>query len=228
MSIPPVPRPRPARPALRRGDRPRPGVHPRRSRPDRQPRSAFIQRRRSRSRRSATSPRSSSSPARRPPTRTSGRSAPTACGLSLRADGRRYKTRIVVFRPERAEFNGTVIVEWLNVSGGVDAAPDWIAAHTRAPPRRLRLRRRVRAVRRRRGRSRPRQRHQPAAQAGEPARYGSLSASRRLVLVRHLLAAAAAVRGARPGHSRLRSRQSSRRATQSAFRMVTYVNGIHR
>ena len=27
-------------------------------------------------------------------------------------------------------FNGTVIVEWLNVSGGLDAAPDWIFAHT--------------------------------------------------------------------------------------------------
>jgi hypothetical protein len=26
-------------------------------------------------------------------------------------------------------FNGTVVVEWLNVSGGVDAGPDWILAH---------------------------------------------------------------------------------------------------
>jgi hypothetical protein len=42
-----------------------------------------------------------------------------------------YKTRIVVHRPtNRRAFNGTVVVEWLNVSGGVDAAPDWIIAHT--------------------------------------------------------------------------------------------------
>jgi hypothetical protein len=37
-----------------------------------------------------------------------------------------YKTRIVVRRPaSAADFNGTVVVEWLNVSGGLDAAPDF-------------------------------------------------------------------------------------------------------
>jgi hypothetical protein len=37
-----------------------------------------------------------------------------------------YRTRIVVRRPRRpATFNGTVVVEWLNVSGGLDAAPDY-------------------------------------------------------------------------------------------------------
>lgn len=42
-----------------------------------------------------------------------------------------YKTRIVVYRPVDAhKFNGTVVIEWLNVSGGIDAAPDWTAAHT--------------------------------------------------------------------------------------------------
>ena len=42
-----------------------------------------------------------------------------------------YKTRILVYRPIDAErFNGSVVVEWLNVSGGLDAAPDWTAAHT--------------------------------------------------------------------------------------------------
>jgi hypothetical protein len=42
-----------------------------------------------------------------------------------------YKTRILVHRPLDPErFNGTVIVEWLNVSGGLDAAPDWIMSHT--------------------------------------------------------------------------------------------------
>ena len=42
-----------------------------------------------------------------------------------------YKTRILVHRPAmRSRFNGTVIVEWLNVSGGLDAAPDWLSSHT--------------------------------------------------------------------------------------------------
>jgi hypothetical protein len=37
-----------------------------------------------------------------------------------------YRTRVVVRRPsDPADFNGTVVVEWLNVSGGVDAAPDF-------------------------------------------------------------------------------------------------------
>jgi hypothetical protein len=42
-----------------------------------------------------------------------------------------YTTRLLVRRPSRrARFNGTVVVEWLNVSGGFDAAPDWTSTHT--------------------------------------------------------------------------------------------------
>jgi hypothetical protein len=41
-----------------------------------------------------------------------------------------YTTRIVVLRPtDEAGFNGTVIVEWLNVSGGIDAPAVWFMAH---------------------------------------------------------------------------------------------------
>ena len=41
-----------------------------------------------------------------------------------------YTTRAVVMRPVNPRhFNGTVIVEWLNVSGGADAGPDWMARH---------------------------------------------------------------------------------------------------
>ena len=41
-----------------------------------------------------------------------------------------YTTRIVVRKPtDPAAFDGTVFVEWLNVSGGLDAAPDWSYAH---------------------------------------------------------------------------------------------------
>ena len=62
--------------------------------------------------------------------------SPTA---PLTADGRwslapssqaAYKTRIVVDRPtRRRDFNGSVVVEWLNVTGGVDASPDWVHMH---------------------------------------------------------------------------------------------------
>src|SRR5262245_11260412 len=42
-----------------------------------------------------------------------------------------YVTRVVVYRPKSAKkFNGTALVEWLNVSGGVDANPDWVQTHT--------------------------------------------------------------------------------------------------
>jgi hypothetical protein len=62
-----------------------------------------------------------------------------APGSALTSDGRwtveptseaPYTTRVVVNRPvDRRDFNGTVVVEWLNVSGGVDASPDWMHTH---------------------------------------------------------------------------------------------------
>ena len=41
-----------------------------------------------------------------------------------------YKTRVLVRRPaDSRKFNGTVIVEWLNVSVGFDTTPEWAVAH---------------------------------------------------------------------------------------------------
>jgi len=41
-----------------------------------------------------------------------------------------YTTRIIVRRPiDDREFNGTVVVEWFNVSGGADASPEWQHQH---------------------------------------------------------------------------------------------------
>jgi len=69
----------------------------------------------------------------------SGNATAYAPGAALGPDGRwsvapastaPYTSRIVVNRPKNpARFNGTVIVEWLNVSAGLDVAPDWIVAH---------------------------------------------------------------------------------------------------
>lgn len=42
-----------------------------------------------------------------------------------------FTTRLLLRRPaDEASFSGTLVVEWLNVSGGVDAPPDWMLAHT--------------------------------------------------------------------------------------------------
>jgi hypothetical protein len=43
-----------------------------------------------------------------------------------KASSAAYKTRLIVRRPQNpANFNGTVVVEWLNVTAGVDSSPDW-------------------------------------------------------------------------------------------------------
>src|SRR5262245_42434482 len=41
-----------------------------------------------------------------------------------------YTTRVVALTPtDTSKFNGTVLVEWLNVSGGIDAPAVWFMAH---------------------------------------------------------------------------------------------------
>jgi hypothetical protein len=53
-----------------------------------------------------------------------------AWSVAADATTRPFKTRVVVYRPiDPTKFNGTVIVEWLNVSGGLDANPDWTQTH---------------------------------------------------------------------------------------------------
>jgi hypothetical protein len=48
----------------------------------------------------------------------------------VRAGSAAYTTRIVALTPEDDDsFNGTVVVEWLNVSGGIDAPAFWSMAH---------------------------------------------------------------------------------------------------
>ncbi|HBW84492.1 MAG TPA: hypothetical protein DEF79_10685 [Gammaproteobacteria bacterium] len=47
-----------------------------------------------------------------------------ATGL-VESSGHPFKTRLVVRRPAPQEFNGVVVVEWLNVTGGPDKDIDW-------------------------------------------------------------------------------------------------------
>ena len=52
-------------------------------------------------------------------------------GLALAEAGTAlFKTRLLTVRPATPKaFNGIVLVEWLNVSGGTDAAPEWNYLH---------------------------------------------------------------------------------------------------
>jgi Alpha/beta hydrolase domain len=46
------------------------------------------------------------------------------------SDSAEFTTRMVALTPaDPARFNGTVLVEWLNVSGGIDAPAVWMMAH---------------------------------------------------------------------------------------------------
>ena len=52
---------------------------------------------------------------------------------SIEASGEtaEYMSRMIVYRPEdSAAFNGTVIVEWMNVSGGTDTPTEWFMTQT--------------------------------------------------------------------------------------------------
>jgi hypothetical protein len=58
--------------------------------------------------------------------------APTEDGqwIAAPANGAAYHSRMVVVRPTDAHrFNGIVVVEWFNVTAGVDASPDWNMTH---------------------------------------------------------------------------------------------------
>ena len=51
-------------------------------------------------------------------------------GAVAATESAEYRTRFIVYQPaDSARFDGTVIVEWLNVSGGLDAAASWIFLH---------------------------------------------------------------------------------------------------
>ena len=52
-------------------------------------------------------------------------SSPGMSTGEIEDSGHPYKTRFFVRRPPAADFNGTVVIEWLNVTGGTDKDIDW-------------------------------------------------------------------------------------------------------
>jgi hypothetical protein len=142
-----------------------------------------------------------------------------------------YKTRILVYRPiDPSRFNGTVIVEWLNVSGGLDAAADWLGAHTElirdgfawvgVSAQALGVEGGVSLL------------GLPvmALKTTDPARYGSLFHPGDSFSYDIYSQAAQAVRrpsGANPLDDLKVARVIATGDSQSAFRMVTYIDAIH-
>jgi Alpha/beta hydrolase domain len=131
-----------------------------------------------------------------------------------------YKTRLIVNRPaDPAKFNGTVWVEWLNVSSGADIAPSFAQArdHILASGGAW-----VGVSAQRAG--------VEAAKKLNPQRYGSLDIARDALSYDIYSQAGRAVRkrsqqllgGLRP------RRVIATGESQSAFRMTTYVNAFAR
>lgn len=143
------------------------------------------------------------------------------------ADVADFTSRIVVLRPiDAAAFNGTVVVEWLNVSGGLDAAPDWLQTHTELV---------------REGYAWIGVSAQAAGIEGggafdlplkliDPQRYGDLNHPGDSFSYDIFSQAAQSVRnpdGMEPLGGLRVERMFAMGESQSAFRLVTYVNAIH-
>lgn len=143
-----------------------------------------------------------------------------------------YKTRIVVYRPvQRADFNGTVFVEWFNVTAGFDTGADWLSTHTeiiRSGAAWVGVSAQVVGVQ---GGVESVSDELPAGgiKAGDPERYGSLSHPGDPfsydIFSQVALAARQRKEPAPLGDLRVR-RVIAIGESQAAFRLVTYVNAI--
>lgn len=148
------------------------------------------------------------------------------------AESAPYKTRIVVHRPiDPRHFNGSVVIEWLNVSGGLDAAPDWISMHTeliREGYAWVGVSAQFVGIE---GGSSPIPGLPNLSLKGVlPERYGSLSHPGDSFSYDIFSQAAQAIRrpqGVDPLQGLRRARLIAVGESQSAFRLVTYVNAVH-
>ncbi len=142
-----------------------------------------------------------------------------------------YRTRLIVYRPaDPRRFRGTVVVEWLNVSGGVDSAPDWIQGHVelvRQGAAWVGVSAQIVGV----------EGGTPLAgvvslplKAVNPARYGSLHHPGDSFSYDIFSQAGQAVRtpsGANPLGDLAPKRVIAVGESQSAFRLVNYINAVH-
>ncbi len=148
------------------------------------------------------------------------------------ADRAPYTTRIVVYRPaDPAAFNGTVFVEWLNVSAGFESAPDWGSGHTaiaRAGAAWVGVSAQAVGVQ---GGTKTVAGVAPGGlKAADPERYGMLSHpgdAYSYDMFTQIGRAVAGNTGAKPLGDLQVKRVIALGESQSAFRLVTYVNAVH-
>lgn len=144
------------------------------------------------------------------------------------ADAAAYTSRIVVARPiDPEDFNGTVIVEWFNVSGGLDAAPDWLQTQTELIRSGYVW---VGVSAQRVGIEGGGGAFAIALKEVDPLRYGTLSHPGDSFSYDIYSQAAQAVRnpvGLDPLEGLEVQRMIGVGQSQSAFRLVTYVNAVH-
>jgi Alpha/beta hydrolase domain len=131
-----------------------------------------------------------------------------------------YTTRIVAHRPSnQKKFNGTVVVEWLNVSGDSDVSPIWVMSHNEMIRDGFAW---VGVSAQSTGVS--------SLQAADPDRYGSLSHPGDSYSYDILSQAGQVLR--KPTNSHALGGLEAKRViaagtSQSASRLVTYVNAVH-
>jgi hypothetical protein len=131
-----------------------------------------------------------------------------------------YTTRIVAYRPSNPKkFNGTVVVEWLNVTAGSDVSPIWVISHNEMIRDGFAW---VGVSAQSTGVS--------SLQAADPDRYGSLSHPGDSYSYDILSQAGQVLR--KPTNSHALGGLEAKRVlaagtSQSASRLVTYVNAVH-
>ena len=142
-----------------------------------------------------------------------------------------FRTRMLVYRPISANnFNGTVLMEWLNVSGGLDSAPDWLLGHTeliRAGFAWVGVSAQYVGVE---GGSSVLGMPVTPLKTTDPARYGSLVHPGDSFSYDIFSQAAQAIRrpvGANPLGDLEVGAVIAAGESQSAFRLVTYINAVH-
>jgi hypothetical protein len=147
-----------------------------------------------------------------------------------------FKTRMVVVRPEDPkDFNGTVFVEWFNVTGGIDAGPTFLNGHNQilrsgaawvgVTTQAVGINGAVETVQ-----SETVDIPEGGLRASDPARYGTLSHPGDLYANDIFTQAAKAIRGDGEGVDPLDGfdvkRLLAAGESQSAGRLTTYVNAV--
>lgn len=144
-----------------------------------------------------------------------------------------FRTRLLVSKPaDPAEFNGTVFVEWFNVTAGFDNAPDWLMAHNQIVREGAAwIGVSAQEVGVEGGEGFDVALALPPLKEADPERYGTLDHPGDAFSYDIFTQAGVAVRGEGDGTRPLDGYEVEHLVamgeSQSAFRLTTYVNAVH-